>query len=322
LPRLLLALALAAGALPAAAAEMDARVAAARQAAASTPCAELAPFYWEIGDQHQVWVSQSVGKINADTSMPIASASKWVFAAYVVELRLGRLSEGEIEALTMRSGYTSMQHASCLKLRASRRRVQTVGDCFSTGQNSHYTPAHRGKFYYNGGHFQKLASVDLKLADKNSAELAAVMQQALGITFPFEFTTPQPAGGITTTAAHYRLFLQALLNGQLQLGSRLGEHAACTQPDSCRAALSTPAPTQLAWGYSLGHWVEADATQRQAAFSSAGAFGFYPWIESGRRYYGILARDDRSRRAGADSAECGARIRTAFLQPARRAALP
>jgi len=48
------------------------------------------------------------------------------------------------------------------------------------------------------------------------------------------------------------------------------------------------------------------------AFSSAGAFGFYPWIDAGRRYYGVIARRD-SAGEGYDSARCGRLIRKAWL---------
>ena len=50
------------------------------------------------------------------------------------------------------------------------------------------------------------------------------------------------------------------------------------------------------------------------AFSSAGAFGFYPWIDTSKRYYGIVARQDFfSARAGVDSAYCGRVIRKAWV---------
>ena len=47
----------------------------------------LGSYYWEIGDRNGVLVSGSVGAggVTASTVMNIASASKWLFAAYVFE---------------------------------------------------------------------------------------------------------------------------------------------------------------------------------------------------------------------------------------------
>ncbi len=49
------------------------------------------------------------------------------------------------------------------------------------------------------------------------------------------------------------------------------------------------------------------------AFSSAGAFGFYPWIDSGKTYYGVVARQVFAQNAGYDSARCGRLIRKAWI---------
>ncbi|HRD85835.1 MAG TPA: hypothetical protein PLF63_11760, partial [Rubrivivax sp.] len=70
-----------------------ARKAAAAATAASTlnACNGIRPFYWEVGDGHKAQASGSVlgrrwqAVITATTTLPIASASKWVWAAYVLE---------------------------------------------------------------------------------------------------------------------------------------------------------------------------------------------------------------------------------------------
>ncbi len=48
--------------------------------------------------------------------------------------------------------------------------------------------------------------------------------------------------------------------------------------------------------------------------SSAGAFGFYPWIDAGKTWYGIVARmDTAGGGSGFDSALCGQLIRKAWI---------
>ena len=54
-----------------------------------------------------------------------------------------------------------------------------------------------------------------------------------------------------------------------------------------------------------------DPTVGDGAFSSAGSFGFYPWIDAGKTYYGIVARSV-SAGSGVDSVMCGRLIRKAW----------
>ena len=91
--------------------------------------------------------------------------------------------------------------------------------------------------------------------------------------------------------------------------------AVCTLPGICATALSSPAPAQ--YSYSLGHWVESDSLG-DGTFSSAGAFGFYPWIDASKSYYGILsgyALDPGNGEGGVgwQSAQCGTQLRKAFM---------
>jgi len=77
-------------------------------------------------------------------------------------------------------------------------------------------------------------------------------------------------------------------------------------------ARNTPVPSTESWNYSLGHWVEVNPVQGDGAFSSAGAFGFYPWIDSGKTIYGIVTRVGNAG-TGVDSVNCGLLIRKAWF---------
>lgn len=281
-------------------------------------CVAIRPFYWEIGDQSAALVSASVGgaTYTASTNMPIASASKWVFGAYVAQLRAGQLSMDDISALTMNSGYTNFDESSCIRLLQPIQDAETVNQCFQSdnskgGVNSDYQANHLNHFYYNGGHFQQLA-VSLGLGSLNNASLQTAVQAQLGSDFGFTYGTPQLAGGVNTTAANYAIFLRKILNKQLAIYDLLGQHAACTQLSSCATAVYTPAPAKESWNYSIGHWVESDPVVGDGAFSSAGAFGFYPWIDKTKTYYGVLARS-AAPGSGFESASCGRLIRKAWV---------
>ena len=68
-----------------------------------------------------------------------------------------------------------------------------------------------------------------------------------------------------------------------------GPAPVCTNPHSCATAVYSPIPSEDVHD-SIGHWVEDDPTLGDGAFSSAGAFGFYPWISQDRTTWGVLAR--------------------------------
>ncbi len=273
----------------------------------SNACAAIRPFYWEIGDAVAAKASGSAnvpgGTVyTATTPLPLASASKWFYAAYVAELRQGAMTPSDINFLTLRSGYTSFDGCSA---------GQTIDRCLAAGTNGVYTAANDGKFSYGGGHMEKHASL-IGLGAMDNAALTTELQSRLGSDIALAFYQPQPAGGIGSTAADYARLLRKMLTGQLRLGSLLGTQAVCTNPSTCPQAVFTPVPRTESWHYSLGHWVEDDPVVGDGAFSSAGSFGFYPWISADKTLYGILARRAPAGN-GSDSATCGRLIRKAWV---------
>lgn len=308
-------------------AQTDAQRAAAATTTASNNafCTAIPKFYWEIGRGSQSTPlasgSRGGGAPTASTSMPVYSASKWIYGAYVYQKRGGVLSTADRRAVTMTMGYT--EGSQCLF-------NTTVGTCHTAMDV--YDPAALDKFFYASGHFQKHAAIDLGLSSLNKTTLGTEIHSQLGTDFVFTYNQPQLAGRGQSSAQEYRKFLRKILNGQLLLsGSALGSDAVCTYTDptdpltgriNCPTALYSPADDaaaglQEAWHYSVGHWVEDDpvwlANGGDAAYSSPGAAGFYPWIDSSRTYYGILARDKTGATSSAESVKCGRLIRKAWL---------
>lgn len=274
---------------------------AASHAASNSPsCTSLGDFYWEIGDAQQRIVGGEIGyEYPADRVIGIASASKLVWAAYVLQDPAQPTPEST-SALRMLSGYTEFNPLRCV---LHRRSVQA---CYEAGDNNVQNPADVGAFYYNGGHDQKLA-VDLGLGALDNDGLAQAVTARIGAELAFAYSQPSPAGGLRATPATYAAFLRKVLRGDLRLKDWLGRDAVCTFPAECPTAHYSPA--LAGWRYSYNHWVEPDGS-----FSSPGLEGFYPWISADRRYYGLVARQKFARDAAMDSAACGAAIRSAFLQ--------
>ena len=293
-------------------------------------CALARPFYWEVGGPQAVLASGAVGEgaPGRRSSVPTASASKWLYSAYVVERRGGQLTESDVRFLTFRSGYTRFRFC---------RDGQTVDQCRGALINGRgrLEASTEGAFFYNGGHLQEharlmgLGGLDgLGLGE----EIRHGLRTALGHDLALGFGQAQPAGGGLSSAADYADFLQALLRGNLKLSKLLGSHAVCTNPLTCPQgeALQTPIPENESWHYSLGHWVEDDPVLGDGAFSSPGLFGFYPWLSADRQWYGLVVRNDRQglmsrdpqAKPAIESVNCGRLIRDAWVKAQTRVHWP
>ena len=284
--------------------ELQTRAELVRVAAENNPnCTAIAPFYYELGDGSGSLTSGSVGGVyRAATLMPIASSSKWLYGAYVAEMRRGNLSADDVRYLTFKSGYVSF--TSCAQ-------SDSVGSCAASGTNGQLSASAVGKFFYSGGHMQVHAAQLMGLAAMENGALASEINRGLSLAASsndFRYSQPQLAGGIATTPTVYASFLRRLLNKQLVQATQLNAHAVCTNPLTCSAALYTPFPANESPNYAIGHWVE-DATISDGAYSSAGLFGFYPWIDATKTLYGIIARVDAGARSGGESVACGRVLR-------------
>ncbi len=282
--------------------------AAAATAQNNAECVKVQPFYWEVGDATGTLASGSIGTAyGANTVLPVASASKWLYASYVLQKRNGVLSSDDIRFLHFESGYTSFGQcqnggtvASCLDEPGS-----TAGTT-----NGTLVPTNVDRFYYGGGHMQKHAALN-GLGALANAGLAAEIASGLGGGLTMAYGEPQLAGGARLSAAEYAKVLRRILAGTLVMRGALGSNAVCTNLRTCPTAVSSPSPPGEQWSYSMGHWVEDTTNVSDGAFSSPGAFGFYPWIDKTKTYYGIVARFDQ---AGAlDSMDCGRLIRRAWV---------
>ncbi len=316
------------------------RTAAATAAATGdAACTSLNPFYWEIGDKSGRLASGNGGTgttfpPNQNTVLPTASASKWLFSTYVVEKKLGVLSAQDVKQLNFTSGYANLSDCSA---------TASVSSCLGepgqlgNGTNGDYIASRDGHFFYNGGHMQVLAN-SMGLGLNTVSPLATSVKAVDGTELStLGYAEPQLAGGARMSAAHYGQFLRNMINGRYRyMPALLGQHAVCTHTNSgdCPGAQYSPVNQSLpggpndisdeAWHYALGHWVEDDPMVGDGAFSSPGRFGYYPWIDRSKSWYGVLARFDAGNLYNPDpkkapyhtSVECGRRIRAAWLNPA------
>lgn len=288
--------------------QQRAQAATATAQSSSNACAPIRPFYWEVGDATAKKVSGSVmlpgnaTKYSATIPMSIASASKWIYGTYVAQARGGALSAQDRQYLAMRAGYTSFTQCE---------QTDTVASCAARGSNDDLDPDAVDRFFYSGGHMEQHALL-MGLGSKNNSTLATAVKQQVGTDIALMYTQPQLAGGLAMSPDAYARVLRKILGGSLHMGGLLGSGAVCTNPTTCGLdnAVATPIPDEESWEYSVGHWVESDPVQGDGAFSSPGAFGFYPWIDAEKTSYGVLARIAPG--GAFASVQCGRLIRKAW----------
>lgn len=277
--------------------------------------------------------------------MLIASASKWVYASYVSEKRavpganeLLEMPKEYVPFLNFTSGYTNMAVPSC-----PSSETPTVKDCMNKTSgavtNGTINPKDIGYFAYDGGHMQVFGGGGDPIignANGDALSTASVLGSDItntfksrGVTTEISFSSPIPAGGGFVSAQNYASLLQGIIRDTSPLAMKSflrpvesDPYAVCTSmtdtkcvgANGQRLSHGTPVPSNLSWHYSLGHWIESDPATGDGSYSSAGVFGFYPWIDATKKYYGIVARQDNSPgQQGFRSALCGANIRKAFM---------
>ncbi len=303
---------------------LAAAIAAAKTAASTDPMCttdKLGDFYWEIGNAADnapiVSASQGGGSVKSNTYFNIASASKWIFGAYVLEkkgINQVRSNNSLKDGLRFMSGYTGFNEDACAG-------TTNVAACYSAGMGDNTEQPNQNtinKFDYDSGHDQKLAVKDMGLGNFTANQLDTEYQNTIGLSKGFNMAALDPlmAGGMMGTATDYALFLKKIMKQELVIGNYLGDEAVCALPSACpgKVVFSPILLMNEPWTYSYNHWVESEKGNGSIdAYSSPGKWGFYPWISADRKYYGILSRHDKAAGAYVESVKCGRQIRKAFM---------
>ena len=346
------------------------RAAAISTATNNTSCSILKPYYWEIGGKYNVFVSGEVNDypnnaddpndrtvrddptlvFHADTRTAIASATKWLYGAYVAE-RIGNeaYTSTDMAALNMTSGFSTFNNCS-----VPNKRTGIVKDCappIPLGQTTAAPiPEDVGYFAYGGNHFQQHGAtrtysqmiVDpnipepTSLVSRNNAGLTATFTRVLNFAPPnpelglpgaLGFGNPGLAGGAVTTAAGYRGFLQRMMRNELLISAYeyLGWNQSCAwNGPGCDATFpvtytSIP-PGNERPSYAWGHWVEDKEANKivgvyegDGIYASPGSLGFYPWMHPDKQLYGLISRNSSASGSTVKSIICGRKIRAAWL---------
>lgn len=174
----------------------------------------------------------------------------------------------------------------------------TLADCardIYTG-NVQTTPG--SAFSYGPDHLQIAAAMAESATGKSWTTLfREQVANPVGMTATFYSTpsasNPRIAGGVTSTANDSARLLQAMLDGSL-----IRQRDTFIMPRTAGLVVVTTPDASTAYGqwlYAFGAWRECDDTPfstactNQPILSSPGAFGWTPWVDFNRGYWGLIA---------------------------------
>jgi CubicO group peptidase (beta-lactamase class C family) len=256
----------------------------------------------------------SVGEIQSDTVVPVASASKWVSS--VVLMRL--VERGFLDLNAPLDQYLKNLPAQWQSVSLKHLLALTSGADKGHGLEHHpITPYEQQfaflidkpmwgeadkQFAYGGISMQIAGYLAEQVSGKRWSELYRefvsdqVNMASSYYGHPFwnvldaEINSPNLAGGLYTTANDYFRFLSALTEpdaSQRLLGSQTLDLMERDNTSHLEQAVRPPSVPDD-WFYGLGLWCESPVESRCTHISSAGAFGAFPWIHRDSGTYGIL----------------------------------
>jgi CubicO group peptidase (beta-lactamase class C family) len=248
-----------------------------------------------------------------ESSMPIASCSKWLSAALVLTfVDEGKLSltdtVGEFLPILRKSGKGNITIAQCLShttginagnLKESIKQFKAANTMDDAMEIINLLPIDSKpgeSFRYSnvglqiaGAVVEKVSGRDFKtLFDERIAKPCGMMNTNFG-----KKKLPIPAGSAESTPKDYMKFLTMLLHEGIVDGKRIlkRETVIAMQSDNSYGKKVMGTPTEAGtWTYGLGEWIMESVKQNERCnvVSSPGLFGTFPWIDNKMGYAAIL----------------------------------
>jgi serine-type D-Ala-D-Ala carboxypeptidase/endopeptidase len=289
----------------------------------------LRSYVLEVYNQdHQKIYHFNSGDFSTQKPMAVASSSKWVAASLILslvdeeKLKLDSSTKdilgwkGEKGKITLRN---LLSFTSGLKNRPKciRNTKLSLKQCVQKIENESPLIATPTKqFNYGNVHLQVAAAMAEKVTGKNwNSFYQDKMIKELEFIAPSLFytkpkkhkgtTNPRVAGGLVISYRDYVKFLSMIYNkGVNTQGKRfLSIGMVETQEQDqflphTKIKNSPYSQFDKNFHYGLGLWRECNPKNcRSPIISSAGMYGFYPWLNRSKKYYAILGTEKRLRGA-------------------------
>ena len=288
---------------------------------AAIEASPVADIHVLIGTREGVAFSYQKGRQSIEDTVPIASATK--ILAGVTILRLVEAGEMSLDdkpghylnwwttdPMDPRSEVT-LEHL--LSFTSGFNVPETDGGCITSRQITMQECAREfyerdldtppgTTFAYGPAHLQIAGAMAEAATGRTFVDLfdqqvrgPSGMSTATEIRFPSR-TNPRLSGGGFSNARDFGSFLTALLDRRM-----LSDIADYTRDrtDGLPMINSPTGSTGASWQYALASWKECDdaaftpACAQASLLSSPGVFGWTPWIDFDRGYWGLVAMRDR-----------------------------
>ncbi len=254
------------------------------------------------------------GELDANTVVPVASASKWVSSAVLMRL----IEQGALTLETPLNSYipelAGHWASTTLRQLLSHSSGTREGHAIENPPSMPYREQFERltqkpvnnvpgvEFTYGGISMQIAGYLAEQVSNKPWSQLfdelvarpSGMKQSAYGHPFWHKSGTvinsPNIAGGLYTSAQDYFNFLTALspeVTGPRLLTENSIGQMESDQTSTLAQNFRTPiVPND--WFYGLGLWCESPHAERCTHVNSAGAFGTFPWIDRASGTYGVM----------------------------------
>lgn len=273
---------------------------------------DLVVMIWKKGDT--LVYKKEMGTFNSKTSAPIASCSKWLTAALVMQfidegkLSLDdRISKWIPEFARYGKNYISIRHclshltgvdddAGFLKKMFQKKKFNSLEEEVNS-YAAREIRTNPGTDFWYGDIGLNIAGRVLEVLSKKrfdvliKQKLFNPMSMRRSSFTSLDGTLIDPSGGASSTAEDYMKFLVMLLNRGMFAGKRILSEASV---DHLMQIQTTPQKIKYApkvatgFNYALGSWVIEEQDGKAIALASPGFFGTWPMINLCRGYAYIV----------------------------------
>lgn len=203
-------------------------------------------------------------------------------------------------AITLRQllAFTAGYRGEVLDAGCIRERGREHEECARELSQTHFAYTPGTTFHYAAPHMHLAALMATKATGKSwntlfREEVGDVVGMSQEAGFDDD-VNPDPGGGARASGQDYAKLMRALARGELLKPATQAELLR-DQSQDAEIAHSPVTDYGWTWRYGLGCWKECyqaewgAACDAQTVYSSAGAFGFYPWIDAATGRWGVVA---------------------------------
>lgn len=263
-----------------------------------------------IANADSIVYQKEYGTMKVKTIAPIASASKWLTAALVMQfVDEGKLSLDDKVAqylpvfekygknyITIRhclSHLTGIKSEGGILARMRERRKYTTLDEEVSAFAAHEIQTNPGTAFEYSDIGLNIAGRVLEVISKKRFDMMIKQKlfNPLGMrqtTFTtIDGSAPNPSGGAKSTAMDYMAFLKMLLNGGKFNGQQILSEASVAELRNIQTAnvpMNDVPKTATGFPYALGAWALESKGNTATVLASPGLFGTWPAVDFCRHY--------------------------------------